>query len=124
MDGISFDDRWAAWAFNCNNVKQQLNKSRKNLLTQAGASVDIMLNSGLDRDIKMTEKINKWALADPEWARRNNVKYATIFNIEAPLDKDGNPLLGSTMDFREAENRRRMAIGYESVGYYFDQLAA
>jgi NTE family protein len=122
MNAIDFDHNWVAWAFNCNSINQQLNKSRKNLITQAGAAVDIMLNDGLGRDIKTTKKINQWAMDDPEWARRNGVKFATIFNVEAPLDEEGNPLLGSTLDFRTEWFNKRYELGYAAVKEYIDQL--
>lgn len=115
---------WAVWAIDNNSVKQQLNKSKKNLITQAGGSVDIMLNDGLGREIKMTKKINEWALKYPEFRAGEGIKIPKILHIEAPLDADGNPLLGSTMDFREEWIKKRMSIGYESVNMYFDQLPA
>jgi len=123
MSAIPAEDDWVVWGFNCNSITQQLNKTRKNLLTQAGASVDIMLNDGFARDVKMSTKINEWAMKYPEFREGEGIKVARIFNIEAPLDEEGNPLLGSTMDFRQEWIKKRMAIGYESVNMYFEQLS-
>jgi predicted acylesterase/phospholipase RssA len=114
--------QWAVWAIDNNSVKQQLNKSRKNLITQAGASVDIMLNDGLGREIKMTKKINEWALKYPELRAGEGLKVAKILHIEAPLAEDGTPLLGSTMDFRAEWIDKRKAIGYEAVNAFFETL--
>lgn len=122
MNAIDYNYRWIAWGMNCNSIKQQINKSHKNLITQAGAAVDIMLNDGFSRDVRMTERINKWATEDPEWARRNDVKFATIFNIEAPLDQEGNPLLGSTLDFRTEWLQKRYDLGYAAAKLYLDKL--
>ncbi|MCF0059919.1 patatin-like phospholipase family protein [Dyadobacter chenwenxiniae] len=115
---------WAAWAIDNNSVNQQLNKSKKNLVTQAGGSVDIMLNDGLGREIKMTKKINEWALKYPEFRAAEGIKVAKILHIEAPLDAEGYPLLGSTMDFRSEWIDKRIAIGYESVNEFFKLVAA
>lgn len=114
--------QWAVWAIDNNSVKQQLNKSRKNLLTQAAASVDIMLNDGLGREIKMTKKINEWALKYPEFRAGEGIKVAKILHIEAPLAEDGTPLLGSTMDFRAGWIQKRKSIGYEAVNSFFETL--
>lgn len=116
--------QWAVWAIDNNSVKQQLNKSRKNLLTQAAASVDIMLNDGLGRELKMTKKINEWALKYPEFRAGEGIKVAKLLHIEAPLNEEGYPLLGSTMDFRSEWIDKRVAIGYESVNSFFEMIAA
>jgi len=114
---------WAVWAIDNNSVKQQLNKTHKNLMTQAGASVDIMLNDGLGREVKMTKKINEWALKYPEFRAGEGIKVAKILHIEAPLSEDGEPLLGSTMDFRSEWINKRIAIGYQSVNEFFQLVA-
>lgn len=123
MSSLTFDDDWFVWAINPNTIQQMINSSKKNIIVQAASCIDIMLNEGLQRDIKMTEKINKWALDDPAWAIRNNVKYATIFNIEAPVDLNGNPLLGKTLDFRKEAIDKRIAIGEQSVLNYIKLVA-
>lgn len=113
---------WAVWAVDCNSVKQQINKSRKNLITQAGASIDIMLNDGLGREIKMTKKINEWALKYPEFRTGEGIKVAKILHIEAPLAEDGTPMLGTTLDFRQDWIKKRVDIGYAAVDQFFNLI--
>lgn len=106
---------WEVFAINPNSIHQMINKTKKNLITQAASSIDIMLNEGLQRDIKISTKINDWALKNPEWALENNIIYAPIYNIEAPLDQEGNPLLGKTLDFRPEWIDKRTQLGYEAM---------
>lgn len=115
MASLNRENPWQVFAINPNSVHQTANKTKKNLITQAAASIDIMLNEGLQRDIKMSNKINGWAKEDPAWALRNGVIYAPIHNIEAPLDKEGNPLLGKTLDFRPEWIQKRIALGYDAM---------
>lgn len=124
MASLDRANPWEVFAINPNSIHQTANKSKKNLITQAGASIDIMLNEGLQRDIKMTNKINGWAKDNPEWALANGVIYAPIHNIEAPLDKYGNPLLGKTLDFRHEWIQKRIEIGYDSMMRFLNQEAA
>lgn len=115
MASIDRSTPWEVFTINPNSIHQMINKTKKNLITQAGASIDIMLNEGLQRDIKMTNKINGWALKYPEMALAEGLVYAPIHNIEAPLDKDGNPLLGKTLDFRPEWIQKRITLGYDSM---------
>lgn len=110
---------WTVWAMNSNSITQMVNSSKKNVLVQAAASIDIMLNNGFDKDVSMTKKINKWALEDPAWAERNGIIYAPFNNIEVPLGPNGDSLLGSTLDARAETIKRRIEIGYSLVDSYF-----
>lgn len=116
---IDRSDDWTVWSMNSNSIKQMVNGAKKNIVVQAAASIDIMLNNGLDKDVSMTKKINEWALADPEWALRNNIIYAKLNNIEVPLGPDGDSLLGSTLDARKEWIDKRISIGYDLVDSYF-----
>ena len=123
MAALDRECPWEVDAINPNSIHQMINKTKKNLITQAGSSIDIMLNEGLQRDIKITKRINGWALDDPAWALRNGIIYAPINNIEAPLDKEGNPLLGKTLDFRSEWIQKRISIGYDSMMRHLDNAA-
>jgi NTE family protein len=124
MAAIDMESTWEVFAVNPNSINQMINKTKKNLITQAGSSIDIMLNEGLQRDIKQTLKWNEVALECPEYALKRNLKYAPIHNIEAPMDKDGYPLLGKTLDFRAEAIQKRIDLGYTSMMKHFDSIAA
>jgi NTE family protein len=116
---ITREDDWTIYSINPNTIAQMVNEKKKNLLTQAGASLNILLNEGLTRDVKMSQKINDWALAYPEWALKENIKYARLYNVEIPMDENGNSVLGKTLDPRPEWIEKRIALGYAEVEKYF-----
>lgn len=115
----SFD--WNVWSFSLNSIAQPLNKEPKTLLTQAGLTVDALLNQNFTNDVKMSEKINQWSLKYPEFAKGENIVYAKLHNIECPVDKDNINLLGSTLDARAETINSRIQIGYDVMSKYLTE---
>jgi len=76
----SFD--WTIWAINLNSVYQPLNKEPKNLVNQAGLTIDALLNQNFTNDLKMSEKINSWALKYKDFALevRYKISFFYVFN--------------------------------------------
>jgi len=119
FQNITREHDWTLFSINPNTIKQMVNEEKKNLLTQAAASINILLNEGLTRDVKMSQKINDWALAYPEFALAENIKYAHLYNIEIPMDEFGNSVLGKTLDPRAEWIEKRINLGYAEVEKYF-----
>jgi NTE family protein len=116
---LTHDDDWTVITPDNNSIKQMVNESKKNLIVQAMSSVEIMLNEGLQRDLKMSKKINDWALKYPEWAKAENIKYAKLIHMEVPLGPNGESLLGRTLDARAEWIEKRINLGYAEVEKYF-----
>ncbi|WP_138481567.1 patatin-like phospholipase family protein [Dyadobacter bucti] len=123
MSKLTKGNPWKVYTPNANSIYQSINDQKKNLVTQAASAIDILLNEGLQRDIKMTEKINEWALKYPEWAEKEGIVYAELFNIEVPLNERGESLLGRTLDPRAEWIEKRIQIGYESATKIFQNLS-
>lgn len=115
--------QWKIWVSNPNSVNQRINEAKKNIVVQAAASIDIMLNEGISRDMRQADKWNQVALECPEYALKHDLLHAELFNIEAPLDADGNSLYGRTLDPSPEMIAKRIQLGYESLSLYFPNVA-
>jgi len=114
----SFDH--IVWAMNCNTIKQTIDEGKKNLIKQAGLSIDILLNEGFSRDIRATTKWNDIAFKYENVRIGEKIVYAQLNNVEVETDELGNSVLGKTLDPSKEWIEKRIKIGFESVEKYFN----